>query len=113
MPLLRFATMSIALMAAALIGIREFYTYVYVEPYTKSEMLASLQRIKNPQPHTVYREPPEEILRESGPPLSLAGIKQRGVLRACYMMDDYPSAFFNRNGELVGFDVEMTHQFAR
>jgi len=29
------------------------------------------------------------------------------------MMDDYPSAFFNRNGELVGFDVEMTHQFAR
>jgi len=112
-PLLRFATMSVALMAAALIGIREFYTYVYVEPYTKSEMLASLQLIKNPQPHTVYREPPEEILRESGPPLSLAGIKQRGVLRACYMMDDYPSAFFNRNGELVGFDVEMTHQFAR
>ena len=29
------------------------------------------------------------------------------------MMDDYPSAFFNRNGELVGFDAEMTHQFAR
>jgi len=29
------------------------------------------------------------------------------------MMDDYPSAVFNRNGELVGFDVEMTHQFAR
>ena len=111
--LLRFAAVSIALIAAALIGIRAFYTYVYVEPYTKDEMLASLHLIKNPQPHTVYREPPEEILGESGPPLSLASIKQRGVLRACYMMDDYPSAFFNRNGELVGFDVEMTHQFAR
>ena len=85
-------------MAAALIGIRAFYSYVYVEPYTKDEMLASLQLIKNPQPRTVYHEAPQEILSESGPSLSLAGIKQRGVLRACYMMDDYPSAFFNRNG---------------
>src|SRR5207302_292215 len=91
----------------------EVFVTVDAEPYTKDEMLASLHLIKNPQPHTVYREPPEEILGESGPPLSLGGIKQRGVLRACYMMDDYPSAFFNRNGELVGFDVEMTHQFAR
>ena len=112
-PLLRLAAVSVALMAVALIGIRAFYTYVYVETYSKDEVLASLHLIKNPQPHTVYREAPGEILAESGPTLSLAGIKQRGVLRACYMMEDYPSAFFNRAGELVGFDVEMTHQFAR
>ena len=112
-PMLRFAAISTTLTAAALIGIRAFYTYVYVEPYTKAEMLASLRLIKNPQPHTVYRAAPEEILGKIGPSLSLAGIEQRGVLRVCYMMEDYPSAFFNRNGELVGFDVEMAHQFAR
>jgi Na+/H+-dicarboxylate symporter/ABC-type amino acid transport substrate-binding protein len=112
-PLLRFATISMTLMAAALIGIRTFYTYVYVEPYTKDEMLASLRLIKNPQPHIVYREAPAEIRGESAPASSLPAIKQRGILRACYMMNNYPAAFFNRNGDLVGFDVEMTHQFAR
>ena len=113
LPLLRFAAISVALVGAALIGIRAFYTYVFVEPYTKDKLLESLHLIKNPQPHTVYREPPREILEEDGPPLSLAAIRQRGVLRACYTPDDYPSAFFNKAGELVGFDVEMAHQFAR
>jgi ABC-type amino acid transport substrate-binding protein len=112
-PLLRFAATSIALMAAALIGIRAFYTYVYVEPYTKDVMLASLQLLKNPQPHKVYRVTPEKPQGESNAPSSLAHIKERGVLRACYMLEDYPAAFFNRSGELVGFDVEMTHQLAR
>jgi ABC-type amino acid transport substrate-binding protein len=29
------------------------------------------------------------------------------------MPDDYPLAFFNAGGQLVGFDVEMAHRFAR
>jgi len=66
-----------------------------------------------PQSHTAYKEPPEAILKETGGPLSLKGIKQRGVLRACYNPEDYPSAFFNDAGDLVGFDIEMTHRFAR
>lgn len=112
-PLLRFALISVVLMALALIGIRGFYTYVYVEPYTKDQLLTSLHLIGDPQPHTVYREPPEDILRESAGPLSFARFKKRGLLRACYVPDDYPSAFFNDAGDLVGFDVEMTHRFAR
>jgi Na+/H+-dicarboxylate symporter/ABC-type amino acid transport substrate-binding protein len=112
-PALRFAAISVALVASAVIGIRAFYTYVFVEPYTKDQLLASLHRIKATQPNKVYREAPPEILGDSGPPLSLAQIRERGVLRACYAMDDYPSSFFNTQGELVGFDVEMTHQLAR
>lgn len=112
-PILRFAAISVALIACAVIGIRAFYTYVFVEHYTKDQLLASLHKIKNEQPHTVYRVAPQNILDESGPPRSLAEIKSRGVLRNCYALDDYPSAFFNKDGELVGFDVEMAHQFAR
>jgi Na+/H+-dicarboxylate symporter/ABC-type amino acid transport substrate-binding protein len=112
-PVLRFAAISVGLVACAVFGIRAFYTYVYVEPYTKDQLLASMHRIKKSQPNTVYREAPPDILEESGPPLTLAEIKQRGVLRACYALNDYPSAFFNKQGELVGFDVEMAHQFAR
>jgi ABC-type amino acid transport substrate-binding protein len=104
---------SVVLLAAALLGIRAFYTYGYVEPYTKDQLLASLHLIENPQPHTVYREPPEQVLREAGGPASFARFKQRGVLRVCYVPGDYPSAFLNDAGDLVGFDVELAHRFAR
>jgi Na+/H+-dicarboxylate symporter/ABC-type amino acid transport substrate-binding protein len=113
MPILRFTVISVALMAMALTGIRAFYTYVYVAPYTKEHLLTSLHLINNPQPHKVYREPPETIIDERRGPVSLERIKERGVLRACYVPEDYPSSFFNNAGELVGFDIEMTHRFAR
>ena len=50
------------------------------------------------------------------PPLTssvLDRIRQRGVVRVGYFEDSLPYAFFNRHGELVGFDVEMALQLAR
>ena len=61
----------------------------------------------------MYREPPEQVLRNAGGPAGLARVKERGVLRVCYVPGDYPSSFFNDAGDLVGFDIEMTHRFAR
>jgi Na+/H+-dicarboxylate symporters len=113
LPLLRFAGISVALVAATIIGIRAFYTYVFVEPYTKDKLLASLHLIKEAQPHVVHRIAPQDIIDDDGPSLSLAEIKQRGSLRVCYTENDFPSAFFNVQGDLVGFDVEMAHQLAR
>ena len=113
MSVLRFAAISVVVMAAALIGIRAFYTYVFVESYSKNQLLASLQLLEKPQPHTVHREPPQEILRENGSLTGLASLKAHNVLRVCYLPDDYPSAFFNDAGNLVGFDIEMAHRFAR
>lgn len=110
-PLLRFAVVSIVLLAGSLIGIRLIYTYVHVVPYSKSQLLANLHLIGDPQPHVVFREPGDLGPPETGG--SLERVKQRGTLRACYTPDDYPSAFFNEAGDLVGFDIEMTHRLAR
>jgi len=33
-------------------------------------------------------------------------------LRACYLEDNFPASFFNADGELVGFDIEMVHRLA-
>lgn len=112
MPLLRFIASSVILLAAVLIGIRTFYTYIYVEPYTKDQLLASLNLIENPQPNRVYREPPEHLRRDASGPAGLARVKERGALRVCYLPGDYPSSFFNESGDLVGFDIEMAHRFA-
>jgi Na+/H+-dicarboxylate symporter len=53
-PLLRFVLTSTALIAAVLIGVRAFYTYVVVAPYTKAEALKGLHFLHSPQPATVY-----------------------------------------------------------
>lgn len=112
--LLRFAVVSLVLIVAVLVGIRAFYTYVFVAPFTKGDVLTSLSLLGESQPHTVLRD-----IAEAQPALenqtngSLARIREGGLLRVCYRGSDYPSAFFNRNGELVGFDIEMAHRFAR
>lgn len=112
-PLLRLAAITIVLLATALLGIRAFYTNVYVEAYAKDQILAGLQLIQDPQPHIVYREPPQDLLTETARPIGLDRLKENGILRVCYSPDDYPSAFFNASGNLVGFDIEMAHRFAR
>jgi Na+/H+-dicarboxylate symporter/ABC-type amino acid transport substrate-binding protein len=112
--LVRFAVVSLLLLVAVLLGIRAFYTYVFVAPFTKGDVLTSLPLLGAAQPHRVYRDiaeaPLPSTLKTGG---TLARIRDSGVLRVCYRRSDYPSAFFNSNGELVGFDVEMTHRFAR
>jgi Na+/H+-dicarboxylate symporter len=40
-------------------------------------------------------------------------IRERGVLRVGYNEHNVPFAFFNENGELVGYDIEMAYDLAR
>ncbi len=110
--LVRFALVSIVLILAVLLGIRAFYTYMYVAPFTKNELLTGLSLLEAPQPHTVFKQI-SEVQPRPASDSSPAGIRASGVLRACYRRGDYPSSFFNVNGDLVGFDIEMVHRFAR
>jgi Na+/H+-dicarboxylate symporter len=81
--LLRFALISVGVLAVALLGVRVFYTYVYVAPYTKSQLLESLPLREPPQPHVVYREAPQDASGD-GDLTGSARFRKRGVLRACY-----------------------------
>ncbi len=38
---------------------------------------------------------------------TLSDIKERGVIRVGYKSDNFPFSFFNKQGELVGLDVQM------
>ena len=115
LPLARFAGITIVLLAVTLGGIRLFYTYVVVAPYTKNQVLQGLQFLTGPKSAKVYTYVPEEPETSGGGPASLEAIKKRAVLKVCYPREDYPSAFFNSADppQLVGFDIEMSHLFAR
>lgn len=113
LPLLRFAAITAALVIGALLGIRAFYTYVVVAPYTKDQALRGLHLLADPQPATVHREIPADREASAMGPADIAEIRARGTLRVCYLNDDFPSAFFNSQGQLVGFDIELVHRLAR
>lgn len=109
--LLRFSAISVLLLFALLIGIRAFYTYVFVAPFTLDQELARMTLLEAPTPHQVY----QETMPQARAPAAnaLARIQASERLQVCFRRRDYPSAFFNRDGDLVGFDIEMTHYLAR
>jgi ABC-type amino acid transport substrate-binding protein len=58
----------------------------------------------------VYRElPPADAVPQPG---SLARAQQRGALRIGYDPNNLPMSFFNADGDLVGFEVELAEQLA-
>ena len=54
--------------------------------------------------------PPAEAIAGRSP---LDDIKERKVLRVCYLPAAMPFAFFNQHGDLVGFDIDLAHRLAR
>ena len=111
--IVRFAVVTVAIFAVVLVGVRAFYGKVLVVPYTKDEALSGLFLLREPHTATVFRESPSTDEYSIGQPRTLAQILDSGVFRVCYVPDDYPMAFFNNDGDLVGFNIEMTHMLAR
>ncbi len=112
--LARVAFIGAAIIVPILFGVRLFYNNVVVVPYTMADMLKSLKFLGPPQPAEVFTEVPERLMIADEKPAGLVQIEKRGVLRVCYQPDEYPSAFVNNADppQLVGFDIEMAHNFA-
>jgi Na+/H+-dicarboxylate symporter/ABC-type amino acid transport substrate-binding protein len=110
-PLLSYASVTIALTIAVIGGTRLLFASGSSHEYSKDQVLASMQLPRDPVRATVAHT-------LSAPPTptavpTLEAIAQRGELRVGYLADALPFAFFNRAGDLVGFDIEMAHRLAR
>ncbi|MGI9537137.1 MAG: cation:dicarboxylate symporter family transporter [Desulfocapsaceae bacterium] len=112
--LIRVVATGSVLTVPILLGVWAFYTHVVVVPYTKNDLLKSLDFSTPPQPSQVFTKVPENLVNLYENPAGLDAIIQRGVLRVCYQPGEYPSAFLNAADppQLVGFDIEMAHRFA-
>ena len=79
----------------------------------ESNRIAEMQLIREPVPAAVIRETvpnPEPLLPNE---TILERIRRRGVIRIGFNEDKLPFAYFNREGKLVGLDVDLAHAFAR
>jgi Na+/H+-dicarboxylate symporter len=110
--ILRFAEISIGIIAALLLGTRLFYGTVLDRNSTSYREFSSMDLANPAVPATrVTDEPAVPDDRIEGP--RLARIDSAGLLRVCYFRDSLPMAFVNDEDKLVGFDVDMAHSLAR
>ena len=111
--LLRYAIVTVLLAATAIGGLRILFSTILKPRFEGAEAVYSM---KPRQPHDV-----SEVLTgdaatqaprdESGSVLS--AILSRGVLRVGFFPNRIPFAFLNREGNLVGLDIERAHLLAR
>jgi Na+/H+-dicarboxylate symporter/ABC-type amino acid transport substrate-binding protein len=82
--------------------------------YRKDEALRRMHAPRREYTAIVHRDletlPPEEALVG---PRTMADLRGRGTLRIGYDPENTPLSFFNRDGELVGLDVELAAAFAQ
>jgi len=113
--LLPLLSVSTVLLVMLIFGTRAFYTHVVTATYKKADSLLSLDLLGERQPSVLRDRHEISAEGDKATPAGLDEILARGVLRACYQPNEYPSAFYN-NAEppqLVGFDIEMAHRLAR
>jgi Na+/H+-dicarboxylate symporter/ABC-type amino acid transport substrate-binding protein len=108
--LLSYAGTTAALAFLVLGGTRLLFANGTSQEYSKDHVLASMQLLQQPVSATVARTS-SPAPATNLPPLET--IDARKVLRVGYLPDALPYAFFNRSGDLVGFDVDLAHRLAR
>ncbi|WP_296896095.1 cation:dicarboxylase symporter family transporter [Thiohalocapsa sp.] len=107
---------SAVLLIGSLIAINLFFTYFVENRYTKDEALAAMTFREEPWGRTTvfseFTDPAPEPDPIDPEVSALDRIKERDVLRACYVGDLLPQSYFNQSGELVGYDIELMHRLA-
>jgi ABC-type amino acid transport substrate-binding protein len=91
-------------------GTRAVFASILRPEYTRDKVLAGMHLLHDPVEAIVHRTAPAGGVSETRPVLE--SVRDRGVLRVGYAPDALPFAFFNEQGDLVGFDVELAHHLA-
>ena len=108
--LLRAAVGIAGSLAISVLVLRVFFGFAIDTEYHMDETLQSMHKSIRAADTVVLREPPPA---DAAPqPGSLARALERGSLRIGYDPNNLPMSFFNADGELVGFEVELAEQLA-
>jgi Na+/H+-dicarboxylate symporter/ABC-type amino acid transport substrate-binding protein len=110
--LLRYAAVSVVLVAAFLSGTRLLLARALPDPATRAEVLAAIQPRGPLAPASALTELPPLPSPPPAPGRRLDFVRTSGRIRVGFDPDSIPWAFLNGDGAPVGFDAEMAHQLA-
>lgn len=110
--LLRYATISAALTAIVIGGVRVTTSRLVASQYEGDQVITGMRLLQERGSAIVHRDaPPAPDAAALEAPV-LDRIRQRGTLRVGYFPNSLPYAYFNSAGDLVGLDVEMAFELA-
>jgi len=108
--LLRAAAGIAGSLVVSVIVLRVAFGFAIDTEYHMDEVVQQMHKSTRAAETVVYRElPPADATPHPG---SLARAQERGSLRIGYDPNNLPMSFFNTDGELVGFEVELAEQMA-
>jgi Na+/H+-dicarboxylate symporter/ABC-type amino acid transport substrate-binding protein len=110
--LLRYLATTAALVALTVFGLRTAFDSVLKPRYAGADLVSRLHSLYPQEKSTVVKDNAANNTSQMAGGV-LAGIRNRGVMRVGFVGGRLPFAFLDRNGELIGFDVEMAHLLAR
>jgi Na+/H+-dicarboxylate symporter len=102
-----------AVTAGALLGTRALLAAAVDTSYRKGDVLKRMQTPRTTSPTIVHRDRTTVLPESLAPGAStLERVRARGTLRVGYDAGNAPFSFFNSDGALVGFDVELAERLA-
>jgi Na+/H+-dicarboxylate symporter len=107
----RYALITAGLTVAVIGGTHRVFSRTLEQPYTKDKVLTGMHLLRTPLKAVVHRSPSSPSLAAETGPL-IDAINRRRTLRVGYLPESLPFAFFNEQGDLVGFDIELAHRLA-
>jgi Na+/H+-dicarboxylate symporter/ABC-type amino acid transport substrate-binding protein len=110
--LVRFALVSLALVAAFVAGTRLLLARVLPDPPTRAEVLATIEPRGPLAPATLEHALPPAPAPAPARGARLDFVRQSGRVRVGFDPDSIPWAYLNGGGVPVGFDAELAHQLA-
>jgi Na+/H+-dicarboxylate symporter/ABC-type amino acid transport substrate-binding protein len=111
--ILRNALVTVALVTLSIAGGRAFFHFTLHNVYHNDKIIAGMQLLHRVAPATVHVSPPAPRSLKDQPGSRLDLIRSQGSLRVGYFPDSLPFTYFNTEGQLVGFNVEMAYALAR
>lgn len=107
-----YATTSAVLLIASIAGAAFLLDGTVDRSYSKNKLVESMQPLQYDMQGVVHRESSGETEPgEEATPLDR--IRDAGVLRVGYDPQGMPFSYFNKEDELVGFDIELTEALAK
>ena len=105
---------SIIVILVSLLGVRAYLANSIQGNYEGDVAITHMNWMDRPIQATHYRESlPEPDASVTGEQDRMGTIQKRGRLRVGYVPDSLPFAFVNHANEVVGFDIELAHNFAK
>jgi len=110
--LLQVLTASVLAMGLFMWGLGELLTHALPYKYTGYESFVSMTPMEKPEDERIVKLP-EKLSDDSISTPRLSVIEQRGTLRIGFPDDALPFAFRNKQGDMVGFDIDLLRELAK